>query len=400
MAKRKQSKPYPRKDSQFLWFTYYDLQGKRCLKSAETADMEEAKTIQNLFRDRIAAEKRAGLKSPDAPTFRWYAEEKWLPARRARGVRSVGDDAFRLRHAMPFLGDRLLKDITAADLQLVINAVVAKGLSQRLEHHVYGAMRVLFRRAMKDGLIKVSPCVLTVRDGDLRRKQDKNPHWRGRAVYTRAEVERLLSDERIPEYRRVLWALLFVGGLRVNEATPRRWEDFDPEAEPLGQLNVVSHLDVKLRQDIPGTKNTPHPRPVPVHPTLATMLARWKMLGWPAMVGRTPRPDDLIIEAPRGGMLNSNRTLEALKEDCQALGIRVRGQHDMRRTFVSLTLAGGANKDKLRFVSHGATIEEAIDGYNIPPWYSLCEQVSFLKVGLLEGRVSKLPATLLLRSEK
>jgi hypothetical protein len=38
---------------------------------------------------------------------------------------------------------------------------------------------------------------------------------------------------------------------------------------------------------------------VPVHPTLAVMLAEWKLGGWAEMMGRAPGPDDLIVPLPR-----------------------------------------------------------------------------------------------------
>jgi hypothetical protein len=46
-----------------------------------------------------------------------------------------------------------------------------------------------------------------------------------------------------------------------------------------------------------GTK-TETVKHVPVHPTLAAMLAEWKLSGWTAMMGRAPEPDDLIIPMP------------------------------------------------------------------------------------------------------
>jgi hypothetical protein len=37
------------------------------------------------------------------------------------------------------------------------------------------------------------------------------------------------------------------------------------------------------------------PRWVPAHPTLAKMLAEWKVGGWAQMIGRAPTPDDLVM---------------------------------------------------------------------------------------------------------
>jgi integrase len=77
------------------------------------------------------------------------------------------------------------------------------------------------------------------------------------------------------EDRRVLYALKRLAGLRLGEAAGLRWEQYDEKAEPLGALNLAK------------TK-TGVPRRVPVHATLARMLAEWKLAGWKRTYGRMP----------------------------------------------------------------------------------------------------------------
>ena len=55
----------------------------------------------------------------------------------------------------------------------------------------------LFADAIADELIEANPCALA--SGELPKKVNKDPTWRSRAVYSREEVEQLLSDERIPQ---------------------------------------------------------------------------------------------------------------------------------------------------------------------------------------------------------
>ncbi len=105
---------------------------------------------------------------------------------------------------------------------------------------------------------------------------------RPNAIFTRDEVERLISDPRLLEDRRVLYAVKGLAGLRHGEAARLRFTHYDPTLEPLGAL------------DLEQTK-TQVPRRVPVHPTLARMLAEWKLAGWERTFGRAPRPDDLIV---------------------------------------------------------------------------------------------------------
>lgn len=54
------------------------------------------------------------------------------------------------------------------------------------------------------------------------------------AVYTRDEVEMLISDERITTDRRVLYALEGLAALRHGEAAGLRWRHYDPTATPVG----------------------------------------------------------------------------------------------------------------------------------------------------------------------
>src|SRR5262245_37964385 len=80
----------------------------------------------------------------------------------------------------------------------------------------YGAVRLLFKDADREELIVKSPCEVDRRE--LPAVVDKDPEWRPSARYTRAELEQLISDERIPWDRRVLYALEGVGALRHGEA--------------------------------------------------------------------------------------------------------------------------------------------------------------------------------------
>jgi hypothetical protein len=52
-----------------------------------------------------------------------------------------------------------------------------------------------------DELIESNRC--SIKRGELPAKIDKDRTWRSSAVFAREEVEHLISDERIPEERRV-----------------------------------------------------------------------------------------------------------------------------------------------------------------------------------------------------
>jgi hypothetical protein len=69
-----------------------------------------------------------------------------------------------------------------------------------------------------------------------------------------------------------------------------RFRDYDPEAVPLGKL-VIDTSYLSKSKAIKAMK-TDNPR---VHPTLAKILAEWKLEGFERYMGRKPTADDLIV---------------------------------------------------------------------------------------------------------
>lgn len=316
---------------------------------------------------------------------------KWTTERKTSGVRTADDEEQRLRdYVLPTLGARGLNEIKRRDVaalfvlvQSVPSSRTKKKLAPRTVHRVYEALRTMYQSAVFEELVEASPCTLRVARGELPGKKDPDPRWRSTAVFTRHEIESLISDDRLPLRRRVLYALIFFAGLRHGEAVGRRWRDYDSEARPLGRLLVASQYnDQPLK--------TEKPREIPVHPVLATMLDAWRREGFPMLYQRHPKPDDFLVPKLRGrGAQTMQRTWDNLQTDLDTLGLRPRRVHDLRRTFVTLARADGARSDILRWISHGPT-SDMTDLYTSPPWALLCEQVEVLRVGLPKAKVIEL----------
>lgn len=396
---------FHRSDSRFWWIGFYDSTGRRRLVSSETEDRAIADKLLAAVERKVLAEKESGLlDAKNHITVARYAV-RWVKARRDRGQRTWKDDEDRLLHALPHLGSMRLEEVRPRHLKDLVQHLMQHGqqrrkrakpgvsyrLAPRTIRHVYFTLRVMFDDAVADELLAATPCTLKQRRGELPKKQDKDLSWRSTAIFARDEVELLLSDQRVPHYRRVLYGFLFLAGVRINELTPRTWRNWDTAVEPLGRLTINSHWDSKAHVELPGTKTGPS-RDVPVHPTLAAMLAEWRLSGWHEHAGRHPRLGDLIIPTLKGGVLNSSTCLTWLHEDLRLLDLRPRRQHDARRTFVSLGIADGARKEILRWVSHGPE-GDIVDVYTTLPWATLCGEVAKLKIRLLEGMVVPLAAT-------
>ena len=380
-----------------LWFWYVNADGERQWGPSGLAVGEESKAKQALevIERRIEAEVLTGIPSGEL-TVKAYGE-KWLKARPEQGVATAKDETTRLRlHAWPLIGDHLLKDIRTRHIRDAIRSLRGKKskrgtpLAPRTIRHVYGTLHTMFREAVVDELLSGNPCV--VKKEDLPAKRDRDLAWRKGAIFHQEEVELLLSDARIPEPRRVLYAVLFLTGMRIGEVSALHWRGLDLKAEPLGRILVEASYDRKTKQET--TLKTENPRQVPIHPTLAKVLASWKLSGWQRALGEQPGPDDLLLpsmsDASFGGHLINLDVLYWLHLDLDALGYRHRRTHDARRTFISLALGDGARKDILRWITHGPT-GDIMDLYTTLRWSALCDEVVKLRLEVREGKLLRLP---------
>jgi integrase len=329
------------------------------------------------------------------PTVREYGE-RWLLSREA--VETIGDERGRLRnHVFPKLGDLRMRDVRPRHirdfiLELKISKVHLRGtgkglgtekIAPRTVRHVFALLRRMFSAAVIDEVIETSP--VTVAKGVLPKNVDKDPAWRATALYERGELVRLISDPIVPPDRRILNSIKGLSGTRHGEAAGLRWSNYIVDATPLGKLVVARSYEKD------GTK-TKVSRLVPVHPVLAQLLDAWKRSGWAAMYGRAPAPADFIVprsivESPEdedGGaeLWDADRAHKLFLSDLEALGLRRRRGHDLRRTFITLAQEDGAERDVLQVITHAPNPEDVMSLYTTFPWPRLCAAVAKLRITL------------------
>jgi integrase len=376
-----------------LWIGYKDTDGTRKYAPTKFTVGQEpkARKLLDAIERRIQAAATFGEGALGPLTVRSYFE-RWIEDRRSRNVASAGDDETRLRaHALPELAELVLADVRPTHVRALVRNLKSRvgpgreQLAPRTVRHVYGVLHRMFEDAIADELIDSNPCA--IKRGELPAKIDKDPTWRSGAVFTREEVEQLISDERIPEDRRTLYAVLFLSGMRIGEIAACRWRAYDATTNPLGRLLVASSFNRKKRLEKPV--KTERPREVPVHRTLASVLASWKLGGWERMMGRPPTADDLLVPSCERKHLLDPQVLLRFHQDLLTLGFRPRRTHDTRRTFVSLSLADGARRDILRWITHGPE-GDIVSLYTSLPWTALCEEVAKLNIGLRAGQLLEL----------
>jgi hypothetical protein len=71
-------------------------------------------------------------------------------------------------------------------------------------------------------------------------------------------------------------------------------DNYDPTVRPLGKLLVAKSYSTRVGEKTTKTDAVKH---VPVHPTLAAMLAEWKLGGWAIRRGHRCRPESDPITA-------------------------------------------------------------------------------------------------------
>ena len=373
-----------------LWIQYKGAQGERERHPTPfyVGDERRARALLRRVESKIAAGREVDDFAGPVTVKRF--SDRWLDERKTLVSDWKTDDSRLRNHILPRLGLLKLEEVRPRHLiSLVRHLRVDKQLAPKTVRSVYAVIRALFRDAVRAELIDASPCVLTSRD--LGPCVDKDPEWRATAIFTRAELETLISDERLPGDRRVLYALLGIGGLRHGEAAGLRWRHYEPDLAPLGRLSIVTSYDK-------GRTKTGRARYLPVHPVLAAILAQWKLEGWPALFGRTPEPDDLVIPFPPGGkmkagsMRKAHNSWLALQKDLDDLELRRRRVHDLRRTMISLSRMDGARASILKVCTHGAGKKAIMDAYTTFPWNTLCAEVGKLNVKRQSrGEVVRLP---------
>lgn len=178
----------------------------------------EARALLERIENMVREGKRVGNDGP--LTVRGWAST-WLASRRRKGVITVGHYDARLRdYILPVIGDMRLDAVRVSHIGDVFDRAKERKLAPRTVRHIYFTAHALFEKAIKHELIVRNPCCLD--EDDLPAKVDRDPEWRAGAIHSRSELEGMISDLRIPWWRRVFWALLFLTGERFGEAAARR----------------------------------------------------------------------------------------------------------------------------------------------------------------------------------
>ena len=166
---------------------------------------------------------------PEEETFRYFAEQVWLPLKViAGGLRpsTVAMYGFMMRVALPQLGDKRLRDITAIDIMRYLqylrdeyHAPDGRTLSEKSIKHHYDILRIIFNYAEKQEFIEKNPIKKVDAPRTVKRPVDALTQDQARIFFSAIR-------ECKPEYR-CMMLLMATTGIRRGECLGLQWQDFN-----------------------------------------------------------------------------------------------------------------------------------------------------------------------------
>jgi len=255
-----------------------------------------------------------------------YAE-RWLEAVRA-GVRPRTFHSYSLQlrlHVLPLLGNRPIGELSVEDLVGLIEALQNTGYTAWTIRTALTPLSRLLNHAVRRGVIPVSPIARLDRT-------ERPAVWAAeQKILKREEIGRLLEGAP-PRYVTLLATAVFTG-LRQGELLGLTWADVDFVEGTVKVRKSLDRLGNRLE-----LKTRHAMRDVVLMPSLARALQAHRT------ASRFPGASDFVFASQRGTPLYwRNVARRALQPALRNAGLEHLRWHDLRHTFASLLISGGAN---------------------------------------------------------
>jgi integrase len=299
--------------------------------------------------DAQVALRRGEMRAPVQTTLE-EAAKRWLEGARRGAVRGRAGDAYKasavrgyeskLRtHVLPELGSCKLSDITRADVQDLVDELVAAGLAAGTIRAAINPLRAIFRREVSRGRLAVNPT------NGLELPTDRGSRER---IADPDEAAHLLAA--VPERDRAVWATAMYAGLRRGELQALTVDNIDLEA---GVIHVRHGWDEKEGRI--ATKGRTRRR-VPIASAL-----REELLAHLLRTGR--RGGDLVFGRSAVSPFEPSRLAARANTAWRKAGLQRITMHECRHTFASHMIAAGVNAKALSSYMGHSSISITFDRY-------------------------------------
>jgi integrase len=233
----------------------------------------------------------------------------------------------------PPFGAITLDRLRPSDIEALILALRAKGLSDSTVRQLYTILRAGLDGAVRDGLIARNPATVVTRPGVRRREA---------AHLDAGEVASFLKAAQESRYYPAL-ALIAATGLRRGEALALRWEDVDLDAGVLRVCSTVMRIGKRLV--ITEPKSAKARRAVPLSPAVVTLLRKHKTAQKAERLRAANQWTDsgLVFTTALGTVVEPHSLLRAARVAAQAAGVDGAGVHTLRHSVAVGWLESGVH---------------------------------------------------------
>jgi integrase len=243
---------------------------------------------------------------------------------------------------MRALGAAKLSAVRRQDVQDVADRLRADGADPSTVRNALMPLRVLYRRAIRDGIVAVNPCTGV-----------ELPAVRGRRDRIASPDEAAALIAALPEGDRALWATALYAGLRAGELMALRWGDVDLAS---GLIRVERAYDPKGGGQLVDVKSRAGRRRVPMTALLRDHLDEQKL--------RTGgEPEALCFGREDGRPFSGTAVRDRALRAWKAAGLAPITLHECRHTFASIWIAAGVGAKALSTYMGHANIAITLDRY-------------------------------------
>lgn len=285
--------------------------------------------------------------------------DKWLDEYMAATLRPSTLNGYRRSlelHVKPYLGNKALTKITAADLRSLYRTLQetgrvqpregqSPGLSGRTVHGIHTTLHHALKTAMEQNLIPNNPAA-----------EVDPPKFTGAPmkILTEAQLESFMRAIEKDEFWHDLFYTAVTTGLRRGEICALRWEDFDAKQ---GTLHVrrTLHKEKGRPYTTGDTKTYAGTRKIVLPPSTAQLLRERKE----AALAEWVFPNPFKLDQPISPSTAYNR-LKALLKEARLPNIRF---HDIRHTFATHALSSGVDAKTLAGILGHTKASFTLDTY-------------------------------------
>jgi integrase len=246
-------------------------------------------------------------------------------------------------HVRADLGAMRLTDVERRHVQALADRMLGESHSPSTIRNAVMPLRVIFRRALRDGLIGINPCTAL-----------ELPANRSAGVQIVSDDDAAALIAALDSERdRALWATAFYAGLRAGELMALRWGDVDLTAS---ELHVERSYDPKARQFI-EPKSRAGRRRVPIAGVLRGHLREL------AIGSRRADTDALVFGDTPDKPFAYDAMLARVRANWKTSELAPIGLHAARHTAASVMIAAGVNVKALSTFMGHASITITLDRY-------------------------------------